>query len=130
MAFVAFFALPLFAQSGIDADSTVHIVLPKSFDFSSISNAYSSAATIISAALTLFLGYFAKSWKWLATFASTPSRRVTIVGVLSSVIVLLVFGFSKDAISLAWSVILGVLSGQVAYDKVLKTEETKTPVTE
>lgn len=127
-------SVSLFAQSLVDTLSNIlNIQLPTNLDTSTALTTFAFVSTLVSTALTIGLGYFQDKLKWLIPFASTTSQRVTLIGVVSSLIVIIIAFTAKgltwginEAIALVFSVIVGVFKGQTAYDKVLKSTEIKT----
>jgi hypothetical protein len=104
------------AQPVFNADSnTITITIPKVVKTGTPAEAYASINIIVSALLTLVLGFFAKRWTWLDAYFSTTQRKVGAVGLASALVVCFIFGFSTDALTILWQAVIGVFGMMGAY---------------
>lgn len=112
--------------------TVVSINLPKTFDFSTVAGFTKTVSLLLSAALTIVSGFWAKGNDFLKKWLPTTEKRVAFVGFIVSLGVGLTFGFSQGVLTTIWTSLLGVFVGMGAYGTVkaqVKTEE-KTPIGE
>lgn len=114
----SFFALCLVAVAFAQSDSTVTVVLPSKLDFSTLISFKETTSLLISAALTIVSGFWAKGNVFLKQYLPTTEKRVAFVGLLVSLGAGLAFGFSGGILTTIWTSVIGVLTGMGGFGVV------------